>query len=63
MTGGALDSNAATSEILDSTEILVEGRASWRFVGNLPYPTDGLGGVSLNNHIFMTGRENKRYHL
>jgi len=41
---------------LVSTEVLVAGSSSWRQVGDLPtVPIRGLGGVSINNNIIMTG--------
>ena len=45
---------------LDTTEILVEGDASWTTVGNLPKAVWGIRGVSLNNRIIMTGEQRPR---
>ena len=38
-----------------STEVLVHGDSSWSYVGDLPVPTRGLRGVSVNNKVIMTG--------
>ena len=42
-------------EVLDSTELLVAGAASWVTAGPLPSHRFGLRGVTLNNKIIMTG--------
>ena len=46
--------------VLATTEILVEGDASWTTVGNLPKAFYGIRGVSLNNRIIMTGEQHPR---
>jgi len=43
------------SGYLSSTEVLVDGAASWAFAGELPKAMSDLKGVSLNNEILMTG--------
>ena len=40
---------------IGSTEILIEGHSSWKTVGNLPSPSEGIRGVSFHNNIIMTG--------
>ena len=42
-------------EVLDSTELLVAGAATWLTAGTLPSHRFGLRGVTLNNKIIMTG--------
>lgn len=39
----------------DSTEILHHGESSWKTVGKLPYPSDGIRGITFKNKIIMTG--------
>ena len=43
-------------EVLDSTELLVAGAATWLTAGTLPSHRFGLRGVTLNNKIIMTGQ-------
>ena len=53
MVTGGRDTNLKT---LDTTELLIEGAASWIISEKkLPTRRDGLTGVSINNKIFMTG--------
>ena len=40
-----------------STEIMSASGSSWSFVGNLPRATYGMGVISVNNQIFVTGTE------
>ena len=41
---------------IDTTEMLVHGGSSWSLAGALPNSgIRGLGSVSLNNEIFVTG--------
>ena len=42
-------------EVLDSTELLVAGAATWLTAGTLPSHRFGLRGVTLSNKIIMTG--------
>ena len=42
-------------EVLDSTELLVAGAATWLTAGPLASHRFGLRGVTLNNKIIMTG--------
>ena len=61
MTGGLeVKTNVTNSYFttLETTELSVnEGAWSILSTGNLPTPRIGLRGVSLNNEIFMTGRQ------
>ena len=38
-----------------STEVLVHGKSSWSYVGELPRSNYGLRGISFNNTVIMTG--------
>jgi len=38
-----------------STEVMSASGTNWYYVGNLPRPTRGLKGMSINNQIFVTG--------
>ena len=38
-----------------STEIMSASGTNWSYVGNLPRPSNGLSGISVNNQIFVTG--------
>ena len=55
MTGGEL----ARYDYFDSTELLVEGAASWTEAGPLPSTTSGLRGVSIDNSVIVTGRHSE----
>ena len=57
MTGGVEDYDLNTN-VLTTTEILEIGKKTknWKQVGHLPNALQGLRGVSLNNKIFMTGK-------
>ena len=41
--------------VLTSTEVMSALGSSWSFVGNLPRAAYGMGVVSVNNQIFVTG--------
>ena len=43
--------------VLTSTEVMSASGSSWSFVGNLPRATYGMGVISVNNQIFVTGTE------
>ena len=52
MAGGNQDGT-----ILDSTEILIEGEASWTTVGAVkPWPRRGPSIINLNNKVFFIGK-------
>ena len=41
-----------------STEVMSASGSSWSYVGNLPRAASGMVGISVNNHIFVTGTKN-----
>ena len=41
--------------VLTSTEVMSASGSSWTFVGNLPRAAYGMGVISVNNQIFVTG--------
>ena len=41
---------------LSSTEILTEGSLAWQQEQPLPLALQGIGGLTLDNKVFMTGR-------
>ena len=45
------------SDLLSSTETLVEGGQAWNFQQPLPSGRDGLNGISLPNTVIMTGKK------
>ena len=57
MTGG-LEDFGIDANMLTTTEKLEIGKKTkkWKQVGHLPNALQGLRGVSLNNKIFMTGK-------
>ena len=42
--------------MLSSTEMLVEGSDRWITAGNLPRAMGGMGAVSIDNAIVVTGK-------
>ena len=61
MTGGVKN----WQTYLDSTEIFVPAlsQTSWTDVGKLPSPRNGLAAVSLNNNVFVMGKDQKAIYL
>ena len=39
-----------------STEVMSALGSSWSYVGNLPIAAYGMGVISVNNQIFVTGK-------
>ena len=57
VTGGS--TNNTFTGFLSSTELLTRGQAQWVEAAPLPGPViSALGGVSINNLVFVTGKEN-----
>ena len=51
VTGGG-----SRGQSLSSTEILTEGSLAWQEEQPLPVALQGIGGLTLDNKVFMTGR-------
>ena len=55
--GGAIDSSTSTaSTFTASTEVLVDGAASWTEAAPLPLAIAGLQSVSIDNYIISIGK-------
>ena len=52
---GGLGASSGPEDYLTSTEILLEGGASWSIVGDLPRASIGIRCVSFDNKIILTG--------
>ena len=51
VTGGG-----SNGQSLSSTEILTEGSLAWQEEQPLPVALQGIGGLTLDNKVFVTGR-------
>ena len=51
VTGGG-----SLGQSLSSTEILTQGSLAWQEEQALPVALQGIGGLTLDNKVFMTGR-------
>ena len=43
------------SDLLSSTELLVETASAWLYTGELPSPRIGLSMANIDNRVLMTG--------
>ena len=52
---GGYSGGYSKTDLMSSTETLVEGASAWTFIGELPVAMYGLRAVSLNNKILIIG--------